>query len=187
MARKIAASRYVAFLRGINLGKRRVKMEDLRDHFAALGFANVATYIASGNVIFDAPAGDPAAIEARIEAHLVSMLGYEVETFLRTPAELAAVAAFRPFAAEELEAPDHTLHVGFLRGAVGDEVERAMLSFRTAMDDFRFHGRELYWLCRGKTTDSLVSWPKVAKAVRMPSTMRNVTTIRKLSAKYPPG
>jgi uncharacterized protein (DUF1697 family) len=186
MARKNAGSRYVAFLRGINVGGHRVKMEQLRDLFTALGFSNVATFIASGNVIFEAPAVDAAGIEERIEGHLKKSLGYEVETFLRTPTDLAAVVAFRPFASGEVEAPGHTLHVAFLRNALGDEAGQKVLSLRTALDDFRIHGREVYWLCRGKVTDSMVSWPLVAKTVAMPSTMRNLTTIRKLAALYPP-
>jgi uncharacterized protein (DUF1697 family) len=186
MARKIATHRYVALLRGINLGKRRVKMDHLRDLFQALKFSNVSTFVASGNVIFEAPDGAAAAIEKRIEAHLQQALGYEVETFLRTPVELAAVVAFRPFAPEEIEAPGHTLHVGFLRDAPDNAAAQKLLSLRTPMDDFRVLGREMYWLCRGKTTDSLVSWPVVAKTLKLPSTMRNVTTVRKLAALCPP-
>jgi len=53
-------TRYVAFLRGINLGKRRVKMEQLRRHFEGFGLENVATFIASGNVVFDSPRQDRA-------------------------------------------------------------------------------------------------------------------------------
>lgn len=187
MPRTPRSARYLAFLRGINLGKRRISMPELRDHFAALGLANVETFIASGNVIFETTAGDASALEAKIEAHLKSSLGYEVDTFLRTPAELAEVVAFRPFAPADLDAPGHTFHVGFLRAAPGDEIARTMAAMQTTMDEFRIQGRELYWLCRGKTTDSLVSWPQVAKAAPMSSTMRNITTVRKLAAKYPPG
>ena len=186
MARKNAILRYIAFLRGINVGGHRVKMDRLRDLFTALEFSNVATFIASGNVIFEAPAMDATGIEKRIEAHLERSLGYEVETFLRTPADLASIVAFRPFASEDVEAPGHTLYVAFLRDALGGEDEQKMLSFRTERDDFRVHGRKLYWLCRGKITDSMVNWRLVAKSVPMRSTVRNVTMLRKLAALYPP-
>ena len=53
---RAATTRYVAFLRGINVGGHRVSMADLRDVFTSLKFGNVDTFIASGNVIFDAPA-----------------------------------------------------------------------------------------------------------------------------------
>src|SRR5438093_13743288 len=94
---------YVAFLRGINVGGHTVKMDDLRRHFEAMGVANVSTFIASGNVLFESPEADAAALERRIEATLHAALGYESATFLRTDAELAAVAAQDPFPDVELE------------------------------------------------------------------------------------
>ena len=63
-------TRYVAFLRAINVGGRRVKMHHLRELFESLGFSNVETFIASGNVIFDSPAEDTRKLEQRIEDHL---------------------------------------------------------------------------------------------------------------------
>ncbi len=186
MARKNATQCYIAFLRGINVGGHRVKMERLRELFEAMKYANVSTFIASGNVIFETIVGDSSAMEAQIEEHLKRELGYEVRTFLRTPAELAAIAEFRPFESGDVEG--HTLHVGFMREPLGEEEARAILAFRGEMDDFRVHGRELYWLCRGKVTDSLVSWPVVMKAVPAASTtMRNVTTVRKLAAMHETG
>jgi uncharacterized protein (DUF1697 family) len=187
MAKKRPMTRYIAFLRGINVGGHRVKMEQLRELFEGLKLTNVSTFIASGNVIFDTADSNSAAIEQRIEAHLHEVLGYAVDTFVRTPFDLAAVAAFRPFATEEIDAPGHTLYVAFLRNALDEANARKLMSFRTTFDDFRVEGRELYWLCRGKMTDSLVSWPQLTKAIATCSTARNVTTVRKLVALHPAG
>lgn len=161
-------------------------MDALRNYFSLLSYENVTTFIASGNVVFETRDADPREIEARIESHLKESLGYEVPTYLRTPSDIASIAGFRPFDSADADTPGHSLHVGFLREAPGEQAERTLLSFRTVMDDFRVHGSELYWLCRGKITDSLVKWPVVGKAVALTSTMRNVTTIRKLAALYPP-
>jgi uncharacterized protein (DUF1697 family) len=180
------STRYVAFLRSINIGGRRVKMDELRALFEALKFAEVSTFIASGNVIFRDASTDGASIERRIEDHLQRTLGYPVATFVRTTAELASAAALRPFPDAELDAPGRSLHVGFLRSPLSEVETSHLLSFRTAMDDFHVAGRELYWLCRGRVLDSLVSWQAVTKLVPTPSTMRNVTTVRKLAALYPP-
>ena len=60
-------SRYIAFLRAVNVGGRIVKMEELRKHFAALGLANAETLIASGNVIFDSAAKSATGLQKRIE------------------------------------------------------------------------------------------------------------------------
>ena len=60
-------SRYLAFLRAINVGGHTVKMDALRHIFESLGFTSVETFIASGNVIFEAGQQDPAALEKAIE------------------------------------------------------------------------------------------------------------------------
>jgi uncharacterized protein (DUF1697 family) len=186
MVKKTAMTRYIAFLRGINVGGHRVKMDHLRSLFEALKFADVSTFIASGNVIFATREADAAAVERRIEGHLHRSLGYAVATFLRTPEELAAVAAHRPFAAEDIEAVGDSLYVAFLRDTPDEAAGEKLLSFRTPVDEFELVGRELYWRCRGKMTDSQVNWNQVAKAVPMASTVRNVTTVRKLAALVPP-
>ena len=89
--------RYIAFLRAINVGGHTVKMDALRKHFSKMGFTNVETFIASGNVLFDADDDEPAALEERIAHELESRLGYPVGTFLRTPAEFAAIVRHQPF------------------------------------------------------------------------------------------
>lgn len=179
-------TRYVAFLRAINVGGHVVKMETLRGLFAELGFDSVETFIASGNVIFDGPTGDAGALERKIEAKLREALGYEVVTFLRTTAELAAIAEYRPFPPADLDADGHSLYIGFLQAPLDPEARRRLLALRTEVDEFHAHGREFYWLCRTRFSDSVVTGPVLAKALAVPTTTRNSTTVRKLAAKYPP-
>lgn len=185
MARTRAARRHIAFLRGINVGGHRVKMDQLRALFEGLKLSNVATFIASGNVIFDTAEPDTAALERRIEAHLEASLGYEVATYVRTPAELAQVAAFRPFEPADLDAPGHSLYVGFLRAAPSGAAVETIRSFRTEKDALEVRGREVFWLCRGRMVDSLIPWPKLEKAAALRATLRNITTVRKLAERYP--
>ncbi|HZC04873.1 MAG TPA: DUF1697 domain-containing protein [Ktedonobacterales bacterium] len=89
--------RYIALLRGINVGGHQVKMERLRALFAELGLANVRTYIQTGNVFFDTDERDRDALTLAIEAHLLQSLGYVVPTFLRTTEELERTLALDPF------------------------------------------------------------------------------------------
>ncbi|QEH37442.1 hypothetical protein OJF2_60330 [Aquisphaera giovannonii] len=174
--------RYVALLRGVNLGRRQVKMEQLRGVISAMGFSDVSTYIASGNVLFTTSGRtDASAMERRIEAELEGAFGFPIETMLRTRHEVAEAAGFRPFPGGEMEEPGNTVHVGFLRTHLSDEVAERLVAFGTEKDEFRVRGREFFWLCRGKTTDSLVKWSKVEKAVGVTSTMRNIKTVRKLA------
>ncbi len=90
--------RYIALLRGVNVGGHVVKMDRLRALFAELGLANARTYIQSGNVFFDSEEVDRAALTTRIERHLRGALGYDVPVFLRTVPEMEAVVASDAFA-----------------------------------------------------------------------------------------
>jgi uncharacterized protein (DUF1697 family) len=173
--------RYTAFLRAINVGGHTVKMDRLRALFQELGFGDVRTFIASGNVLFDAPPEEPAALEARIERHLQSALGYEVATFLRTPAEVTAVAACQPFPGPDPVEVGEALSVLFLKTAPDEEVRQKLQALRTETDAFHVHGREVYWHCRTRISDSPAG-TLLGKALNAPSTMRNITTVRKIAA-----
>jgi uncharacterized protein (DUF1697 family) len=178
---------YIAFLRGINLGNRRLKMEALRALFEQLKLTEVATFIASGNVTFASRETDTTKLTRRIEAHLLASLGYPVDTFLRTRAEVAALAAYRPFAKADLENESHTLYVGFLTGPLSAAQARGFVACRTDIDDLHVAGREYYWLCRIKSNESKVWTSPAMRALKLPSSsMRNLTTIRKLAAQFPP-
>lgn len=81
-------ARVVAFLRGVNVGGHVAKKEDLQRAFGALGFQNVATHKASGNVVFETDETDLDTAKARIEKQLRKVLGYDVVVFVRTLAQL---------------------------------------------------------------------------------------------------
>ena len=176
---------YIAFLRAINVGGHTVKMERLRTLFTELGFANVATFIASGNVIFESPTTHAPALEQQIERHLQQALGYEVATFLRSSAALAAVAAYQPFPATEFDAANHALYIAFLHAPPTVAAQHKLMNVRTSTDDFHVHDCEIYWWCRTRLSESSLSGALLEKTIGMPATMRNITTVRKLAAKYP--
>ena len=176
-----ASACYVALLRAINVGGHVVKMQDLRVHFETLGFARVRTVIASGNVIFETARGETSAVESRIEQHLQSMLGYAVATFLRTPDELARVAAHDPFPGGDAGSAGNPLHVAFTRRAVAPEAVRSLLAARSEIDDFHVEGREIYWVRRTLLGESKFTGARLEKIIGMPATARNITTVRKLA------
>ena len=180
------APRLIAFLRAINVGGHVVKMDALRRVFESLDFAEVETFIASGNVIFAAAEPASRALEQRIETALQDALGYAVATFIRSTPELAAIVSYEPFPAADLAATDVSLFIGFLPEAPDAAAKRALSALRTADDDFHLHGRELYWLRRGRMSDSPVTGALLEKKLGLPTTLRNATTVRKLAAKYPP-
>ncbi len=180
------AARLLAFLRAINVGGHNVRMDRLRELFEALGLSNVETFIASGNVIFDSPATNPQVLEKEIEDHLRGSLGFEVATFIRSASELRDIANYRPFEASELDREGNSLYIAFLRSPPGGKVRERLSAFRTEFDDFHIHGREVYWLCRTKMSESAFSGALLEKTIGMPATMRNATTIKRLATKYPP-
>ncbi|HWN99785.1 MAG TPA: DUF1697 domain-containing protein [Blastocatellia bacterium] len=176
--------KYVAFLRAINVGGHTVKMDELRGLFEALGFSKVETFIASGNVIFDSSSRNTKSLEKKVEAHLQDSLGYEVATFIRSIAELQAVARYMPFSEAELKVETNSLYVAFLAGEPGDKATQKLMSFMTEFDDFHVSGREAYWLCRTMLRESAFSMARLEKTLGMKATFRNSTTLKKLAAKY---
>jgi uncharacterized protein (DUF1697 family) len=183
--KNLRVTRYVAFLRAINVGGRNVKMDHLRGLFESLGCSNVKTFIASGNVIFDTPARDARTLEKMIEDHLRESLGYEVATFVRSASELAGISHHQPFDPSDPNAEGASLYIAFLQTPPSAGTEQKLMAFRSEVDDFRVNEREVYWLCRKKMSESVFSGALLEKTLGMPATVRNATTVKRLAAKYP--
>jgi uncharacterized protein (DUF1697 family) len=175
--------RYVAFLRGMNLGGRRIKNDELRLRFEELGFGDVATFRASGNVIFGAEDGEPKEIAARIESGLGESLGYGVPTFLRSDAELRAIAAHDPFEAQLVEASAGKLQVSLLLKEPVANARKDVLAMSTEEDRLAIEGRELYWLPSGGTIDSELDLKAIGNLLGL-TTMRTKGTIDQIAAKH---
>jgi uncharacterized protein (DUF1697 family) len=175
-------TKYITFLRAINVGGHTVKMDVLRQMFESLGFSNVETFIASGNVIFETKAGNTKALEKKIENHLKESLGYEVATFIRTNSELAEIATYKPFPQSQLDAAA-ALNVGFLADPLDDAAKKKLMSLKTDIDDFHVHGREIYWLCQKKQSESKISNNVIEKSLRIKTTLRGISTVNKLAEK----
>lgn len=174
--------RYIALLRGINVGGHRVKMDRLREPFEALDVSAVSTYIASGNVLFESNARSVEKLERAIETHLEEHLGYAVDTFVRTPQELATIASCPPFAETDFAPQDYLVYVLLLRRPPSSAVRTTFDSLASQRDTFGFAEREIYWLSRGKMSDSPLFGATLAKLSReVPNTMRNLNTMRKLA------
>ena len=136
--------KYVAFLRAINVGGGHVvKMDQLIQLFEALGFSNVETFIASGNVIFDSTSKSTKTLERKIESLLQETLGYAVATFVRSTSELANIAEYKPFDDSDLNADGTALYIAFTSDEPSTESKRKLTTFTTEVDDPKVEGREL--------------------------------------------
>ncbi len=176
-------TRYIAFLRAINVGGHTVKMDQLRQLFESMGFAGVETFIASGNVVFETATEEPRALAQQIEAQLREALGYSIATFIRTGAELAAIATYQPFRQPDLDAAT-ALNIAFVADPLDGEAEQKLMALRTEIDNFHVRGREIYWLCRKKQSESTFSNAVLEKTIGRPSTLRGANTIKKMADKY---
>lgn len=169
-------TRYVALLRGINVGgNNKVRMADLRTVAESLGYRDVSTYIASGNVILTEDEGGAADIAAALERRIEAELGLRIRVIVRSAKELAECLAADPFP----DAAGNRAFVGFLDA----EPERAavdrLAAVESGLDEFRVSGRTLYLHCpdgigRSKLAERM--GPDLGVAV----TTRNMTTVRKL-------
>lgn len=176
--------RYVAFLRGINLGGRRIKNEELRRHFEEIGFEEVATFRASGNVIFSTSKREAEGkLAQRVEAELVERLGYEVPVFLRSIEEVAAIAAREPFEAKAVARSKGKLQVSLLRKKPSAAAQKKALAVATDEDLLAIEGRELYWLPSGGISESDLDWKPIEAALG-PGTIRTMGTIEQIAAKH---
>ncbi len=174
-----------AFLRAINVGGHTVTMAELRKQFEKLGFDHVETFIASGNVIFDATSKSTATLEKKIEAQLEKALGYEVKTFVRTGPELVALARHKAFPDARVQAAG-AYCVGFLAEPLDAAAWEALTALKTRDDDFHLNEREVYWLCKTRQHESRFSNVVFEKKTGARVTFRNVSTVRKLAAKAEP-
>ena len=146
-----AVPRHVAFLRAINIGGRRASSKQLIAALDGAGFGNVTAFRASGNLIFDADRSGASALEKRVDEALTAALAFEVRSFLRTGAQVRAIAALEPFAPEVLAASKGKLQVALLAKPLPKRMRDEVLALATDADPLAVSGRELYWLPSGPT------------------------------------
>ncbi|MBK7142513.1 MAG: DUF1697 domain-containing protein [bacterium] len=175
--------RYVAFLRAINVGGQTATKGELISVFESLGFEEIETFLASGNVIFTTGRTAPATLEKRIAAALEQSLGFAVATFLRTGDEVLSVVKYRPFPEKMLaEAP--TLNIGFTAQPFSQKDAEAVDRFRSEIDQFHLHGREVYWLCDKRQSESKFNGGKLERALGRAVTFRSISSLTKLAEKH---
>lgn len=173
-------TRYVAFLRAVNVGKRTVKMEHLRQLLDTAGFKNVTTYIQSGNVMFASRSNNAAALSEKIEQLLLTTYGFEVPTIIRQVSELESVVKNTPFPGV---VPDKTtqVYITFLSGNAGPHAPQVIASLQSAAETLHMQNREVYTLIRKnlelKPLDVIA---RLEKKLGIPCTTRNWATVNKV-------
>lgn len=133
--REDSGRRYVAFLRGINVGGHApVKMADLQAAFAGMGFCEVRTVLASGNVIFRSPRSDAVALAREIGAGLRKAFAMSIGVALRSLDELEKLRSSGPFRGIPVT-PTKRLYVTLLSAEA--RTPAIAIPYSTANGDFR--------------------------------------------------
>ena len=160
---------YVALLRGVNLGKRNLKMDDLRRLADDLGLEGARTYIASGNLIFRSGKSEKA-LKGQLEAAIAGHMGVEVGVMIRTADELEGVVAANPF---KKEAPNYAVAI-FLDGT--PPADAAKHARKVDGERIALGKREIYVHYPRGQGQSRLAIPAAAKG-----TARNMNTVAKLA------
>jgi uncharacterized protein (DUF1697 family) len=169
----------VSMLRGVNLGKRRMRMEDLRAVYESLGLTAVETHLQSGNVVFwTARAG--AGLAAKIEAAIEERFGFHSASILRTAAEMQDVIARNPFAGRAGIEPGKLLVV-FLAADPGEEARQKARAVPADPEEVRVDGRELYIYFPNGQARPKLSMTAMDRAIRVEGTGRNWNTVTALA------
>ena len=169
--------RYVALLRGINLGSRnRVSMPELRELLTAAGYGDVATLLQSGNVVLTSRVG-ARRLERDLQARIADALGVDTPVIVRTRDELAAVVERDPLG--DVADDPKRLQVTFLAEEPSEEVARELAAADVAPERLELIGRELYTWHPGGIQRSKAERLRTSK--RVPTgTARNWSTVTKL-------
>jgi uncharacterized protein (DUF1697 family) len=168
----------------MNVGAHhRASNEELRTVFSEMGFEDVRTFRASGNVSFSAESEPLAQMTERIENALQKSLGFAVPTFVRDATEMLEIAAVAPFDPDIVEASQGKLQVSLLATAPPSAVRAQILALGGEEDRLVFGERELYWLPSGGLLESSLDLATIDRALG-PSTRRTKGTIDLMTAKH---
>jgi uncharacterized protein (DUF1697 family) len=165
-------ARFVALLRAVNVGGRKLPMAELRELCTGLGWEGVGTYIQSGNVVFGA-SGSAAALETELEEAVKERFGFHSDAIVRTAAQWAKLIEGNPFAKEE---PNRVL-AGLAKRPIAKGAAEAIAA-KAGSDERVEQTAEALWfhypdgVGTSKITPSLID-----RAVGSPVTARNARTL----------
>jgi uncharacterized protein (DUF1697 family) len=172
---------YISMLRGINVGgHKRIKMDDLRKSFEALGFERVQTYIQSGNVVFKTAKLSTSALSKRIEKQILGDFGFSASVISRTADEMDKTISNNPF----LKLPNidtKTLHITFLSDAPAPAALKKLADLTVAPDQCQSLHKEIYFYLPNGVSQSVLMKAPVDRILSVVTTTRNWNTVNQLA------
>jgi uncharacterized protein (DUF1697 family) len=171
-------ARFIALLRGVNVGGNVLKMDRLREVCEGLGFTNVQTYVQSGNAVFDCKQPQ-SGLCSILEKRLIGETRLPVSVIVRTIKEMEAIIAANPFLKEKgIDAA--RLYVTFLAAAAPKDANKMLSAIKAGKDRYRVIGNEIFLHCPISYGETTLSNNAIQKAVGVNATTRNWNTINKL-------
>ena len=169
---------YITLLRGINVGgHNKLPMKELRTLLTNLGLQNVQTYIASGNVVFQAEVRDTAELATKISAAINGQFGFEPRILILTEEEMVAAVQANPY--PEAEPEPKTLHLYFLADDPKTPNLDALTTLRKENERFQLIGRVFYLHAPDGIGRSKIA-EKAERHLGVPTTARNWRTVSKI-------
>ena len=170
---------YIAILRGINVsGHKIIKMAELREHLASLGFSNLTTYIQTGNIVFQSEEKESAELEEMIHQNIKDNYGFDVPVIVRTKIEWNAVIDRFPFNLDSYDIK--RIGVVYLKERAThiptDEIDK----FRAAKDELVYEDKEIYLYMPDGFGNSKLTNNVFEKKLNVSTTTRNWKTTMKL-------
>jgi uncharacterized protein (DUF1697 family) len=177
----VPVTTYIALLRGVNVGGRsKLAMADLRRVLESIGYADVRTYLQSGNAVFSSARKAGHKLSAEIEKAISADLGLDVKVFIRTKDEMQSVVDANPY--PKAVATPTQLHVMFLSAEVPADVVMSLDAARFEPDEFRFGDRVIYLLLPNGLGRSKLPSYLCERTLGVSATTRNWNTVAKLAA-----
>jgi uncharacterized protein (DUF1697 family) len=171
---------YISILRGINLGGHNtIKMDALKKLFADIGFANIQTYIQSGNIVYQYKKTDIKKLDALIKKEIKQQFGYDVPVITLTFDELKKVAGSNPFLNDKAKDTSY-LHVTFLADKPQSENFDKIKDFKYQSDEFQLIDKAVYLYCPNGYGNTKLSNNFFESKLKVTATTRNWKTTNEL-------
>lgn len=173
--------KYISMLRGINVsGQKKIKMADLKALYENLGFANVITYIQSGNVIFESGDSDMAHLISRIEKTIEEKYGFHVPVDIRTNREMEKIINYCPYEEAGVEKNGSKVLVTFLLSVPSATRIDDIKKYVVHPERLTIYGREVYLYCPNGYGKSKLSNTFLESKFDVRATTRNWKSVQKL-------
>jgi uncharacterized protein (DUF1697 family) len=165
---------YISFLRGVNVGGRKIRMDDLRELYISLGLKDVSSYIQSGNIIFNHPRNED--LVSLLENKIMDTFGFEVSIIIRKRSEMEKIVEENPFLEEDVS----KLHITFLKESPQELPKEYIDQIKDNSEKYSIKGKEIYLFLPNGYGRTKLSNNFFEKKLKVTATTRNFKTTRKL-------